>query len=49
MWNKDFAHIDYSALQNFIDNETISDADMTPLVELGQITNFAASNGSEPY
>lgn len=46
VWNKDFAHIDYSALQSFIDNETISDADMTPLVELGQITNFAASNGS---
>jgi len=44
--DKEFKHVDYTILEGFIENETISEADLTPLIELSQIKNFAVSDGT---
>lgn len=49
IWDKEFKHIDYTALEGFIGGEAISEADLTPLIELNQIKNFAASDGTGKF
>ncbi|MEI8388547.1 MAG: hypothetical protein WCG23_01555 [bacterium] len=44
--DKAFKHVDYTELGGFIENKLISESDLTPLVELNQIKNFAVSDGS---
>ena len=44
--DREFKHVDYTALKGFIESETISEADLTPLIELNQIKNFAISDGA---
>ena len=44
--DKEFKQVDYTALEGFMENETISQADLTPLIELNQIKNFAISDGA---
>ena len=46
IWDKEFKHVDYTVLEGFIEGEAISEADLTPLIELNQIKNFAASDGT---
>lgn len=43
---KEFKSVDYSVLEGFIENETISEVDLTPLIELNQITNFVIADGA---
>ena len=44
--DKAFKHVDYTELGGFIEDKLISESDLTPLVELNQIKNFAVSDGS---
>jgi len=46
IWDKEFNHIDYSILQDFLEGETISDTDLTPLIELNQIKSYAIANSA---
>lgn len=46
IWDKEFNHIDYTSLENFIENNEISESDLAPLIELNQLKNFAISDGT---